>query len=130
MRTGTVAAVLLVAAGGAAGSVARYLVGVAAAGLAAHFPWATLAVNVAGSFALGLVLGALPPGGPGRLLLGTGFCGGFTTFSAFSAEALALAERGAAGRAAAYAALSVGLGAAAALAGAALGRALAPGGAR
>ena len=64
---------LLVAAGGAAGSVARYLVGAALADLSAGFPWATLAINVVGSFLLGLVLGLAPVGAPTRLLVGTGF---------------------------------------------------------
>jgi CrcB protein len=122
MRGATVADVLLVAVGGAAGSAARYLAGLAAAGLSADFPWGTLLVNVAGAFILGLALGALPAG-PGRLLLGAGFCGGFTTFSAFSAEAVALAERGLVARAGAYAAASVALGLAAAAAGTAVGRA-------
>jgi len=122
MQNSSIAAVLLVAAGGAAGSVARYLASLAALGISTTFPWGTLGVNVVGSFALGVVLGALPAGTAGRLLLGTGFCGGFTTFSAFSAEVVALAEGGAAGRAAGYAAASVALGVAAAAAGAVVGR--------
>jgi CrcB protein len=124
MRSLSGAALLLVAAGGAAGSVARHLVGLTALGAPPQFPWGTLAVNVVGSFVLGAVLGAVPPGAPARLLLGTGLCGGFTTFSAFSAEAVALAERGQAGRAAAYVAASVALGVLAAAAGAAAGRAV------
>jgi CrcB protein len=124
MRTLNGAELLLVAAGGAVGSVARYLVGLAAAGAPGQFPWGTLAVNVAGSFVLGALVGAVPPGAASRLLLGTGLCGGFTTFSAFSAEAVALAERGLVGRAGAYATASVALGVAAAL-GAAAGRAAA-----
>jgi CrcB protein len=91
-------------------------------------PWATFAVNVIGSFVLGVVLGLLPPGSGARLLLGTGFCGGFTTFSTFSAEVVAIAEGGAAGRAGAYAVGSVAAGLAAAVAGAAIGRAAARGG--
>ena len=112
------------AAGGAAGSVARHLVGLAALGASAEFPWGTLAINVVGSFVLGAVLGAVPPGAPGRLLLGTGFCGGFTTFSAFSAEAVALAGRGLVGRAGGYAVVSVTLGMLAAAAGLMAGRAV------
>jgi CrcB protein len=83
---------LLVAAGGAAGSVARYLVGLAAAGLGAGFPWGTLAVNVLGSALVGLAAG-LGASGDARLLLVTGFLGGFTTFSAFSLDAVGLAGR-------------------------------------
>jgi CrcB protein len=76
----------LVALGGAVGSVLRYLVSVQSVlwfGL--HFPWGTLAVNVIGSAAIG-VLGALPLPQEARLLLITGLLGGFTTFSAFSLE--------------------------------------------
>ena len=60
------------------------------------FPWGTLAVNVVGSFLIGLLIGlfsAFGTGQPWRLFLVTGFLGGFTTFSAFSLDALALWER-------------------------------------
>jgi CrcB protein len=62
------------------------------------FPWWTLAVNVAGSFAIGLLaglFGAWETGHNIRLFLITGVLGGFTTFSAFSLDALTLWERGA-----------------------------------
>jgi CrcB protein len=105
-------AILLVAAGGALGSVLRYLVSLAALGwLGAGFPWGTLAVNLLGSAAIGLLAG-LGIGGPARLFLVTGLLGGFTTFSAFSLETALLWER-APGLAAAYVAASVGLGLAA-----------------
>lgn len=89
---------VLVAAGGAAGSVARYLVTLLAAqALGTHFPWGTLAVNIVGSFLMGLViaLGAhkLQISNETRLLLATGFLGGFTTFSAFSLDFALLFER-------------------------------------
>ena len=90
---------LLVFIGGGLGAVARH--GVNRAGLAAMgpgFPWWTLTVNVAGSFAIGLLaglFGALETGHHARLFLITGFLGGFTTFSAFSLDALTLWERGA-----------------------------------
>jgi CrcB protein len=74
---------LLVALGGALGSVARYLVSLALGGGA--FPWGTLAVNVLGSAAIGAAAG-LGVQGPARLFLVTGLLGGFTTFSAFSLE--------------------------------------------
>ena len=115
----------LVAAGGAAGCVLRYLVGVATLGVAGTFPWGTLGINVAGSFLLGALLGALPPEHAGRLLFGTGFCGGFTTFSTFSVEAVALVGRGEHGPASAYLAASVSLSVLAAAAGAAVGRVVA-----
>jgi fluoride exporter len=100
---------LLVAIGGAAGSVARALVG----GLAtARFPWGTLAVNVIGSLLIGLLL-AKVAGTEGEgarrmhALLVTGFCGGFTTFSAFSWQTFEQLQRGAWGAAAANVALSL-----------------------
>ncbi|MDF1504376.1 CrcB family protein [Roseisolibacter sp. H3M3-2] len=109
--------VLLVAAGGAAGSVARFLVGRALAGVPGGYPWGTLAVNVAGSLLLGAVLARWPaPDAEARLWLGVGVCGGFTTFSAFAAELVTLPPA----RAAVYAAASLVLGGAAVLAGLAL----------
>ncbi|PWS35064.1 chromosome condensation protein CrcB [Falsiroseomonas bella] len=102
----------LVALGGAAGAVARFLVSVAALGLlGSGFPWGTLAVNVLGSAAIGIAAGAGLEG-PARLLLVTGFLGGFTTFSAFSLETGLLFERHPA-LAALYVAASVALGLAA-----------------
>jgi fluoride exporter len=84
---------LLVASGGAVGSVLRYLLSMQAAlHLGAGFPWGTLAVNVIGSAAIGL-LGGLGLDGEWRLLLVTGLLGGFTTFSAFSLETGLLWER-------------------------------------
>jgi len=104
--------VLAVAAGGALGSVARYLVGVAstrAFGLA--FPWGTLIVNIAGSFLIGVLveLFALKADLPQevRVFLTVGLCGGFTTFSTFSLDAWLLIERGQWWQAAAYVAGSV-----------------------
>lgn len=86
--------VLLVALGGAVGSVARYGVGVAAArwfGLG--FPWGTLTVNVVGGLAMGVLAARVgPEGESARLLLGVGLLGGFTTFSAFSLETVRLLE--------------------------------------
>ena len=90
-------ALLLVALGGALGSVARYLVSLAAMSmLGAGFPWGTLAVNLAGSAAIGLAAGA-GLGSGAWLLAVTGFLGGFTTFSAFSLDAAALYQRSPAG---------------------------------
>ena len=85
---------LLVALGGALGSVLRYGVGVyATAALGGGFPWGTLAVNIIGSASIGL-LGGLGVSGDLRLLLVTGVLGGFTTFSAFSLETGLLFQRG------------------------------------
>lgn len=82
---------IFVAAGGAAGSVARYSMGrYVLRYMGAGFPWGTLAVNIVGSFAIGLCMHYLPRDASLRLLIITGFLGGFTTFSAFSMEALTL----------------------------------------
>lgn len=90
---------LLVCLGGAAGSGARYLVGLGMARwLGAAFPWGTLAVNVAGSFAISAVMdlsvhyGVIPA--EVRLLLAAGVLGGFTTYSSFNYEVLAFLQRG------------------------------------
>lgn len=107
---------LYVALGGGAGAWLRYLVGRAAIALlgpvrTSDFPWATLTVNVVGSFAMGLLAGWLARHGSHgegwRLLLGVGVLGGFTTFSAFSLEFALLVERGAIALAAAYVAVSL-----------------------
>ncbi|MCQ2367880.1 MAG: fluoride efflux transporter CrcB [Kiritimatiellae bacterium] len=89
--------ILLVALGSAAGGVVRYLVGTLIP-TAGGFPFATLSVNIAGSFLIGLFSGLLArfSGGASaetlRLVLVVGFCGGFTTFSTFSNETLRLIE--------------------------------------
>lgn len=103
--------VFQVALGGAMGATARY--GVNRAAMAAFgpgFPWATLIVNVAGSFLMGVLVVVLSrPGNAWAPLLMTGVLGGFTTFSAFSLDTLTLWQRGAQGVAAVYVAASVGL---------------------
>jgi CrcB protein len=84
---------LLVALGGALGSMLRHLVSVLAiAQFGTAFPWGTLAVNVIGSALIGIA-GGLGVQGDARLLLVTGLLGGFTTFSAFSLETGVLFER-------------------------------------
>ncbi|MDG1288802.1 MULTISPECIES: fluoride efflux transporter CrcB [Lentibacter] len=101
---------LHVALGGALGASARYLVGVGAVRLLGHgFPWATLVVNVLGSLAMGALVVLLAQKDATRLapLLMTGLLGGFTTFSAFSLDAVTLYERGQVGAAAGYVAVSV-----------------------
>lgn len=89
----------------------------------AGFPLATLVANVAGAFLIGVVVAAAAPAGlspRAALLLKTGVCGGFTTFSTFALETGDLIERGAYGVAAAYLVLSFVLGVAACLAAQAL----------
>ena len=73
---------LLVAIGAAVGATLRFWVGYHLDG---RTHWGTLAVNVAGSFVLGLVVGAAPTDAA-TALLGTGFCGGLTTYSAFAVQ--------------------------------------------
>lgn len=92
-------AFFLVFVGGGLGAVSRYGSGLLVGRMAGHgFPWGTLFVNVAGSLVMGLVIGWLARRSAGdldlRLLLATGFLGGFTTFSAFSLDAVTLYERG------------------------------------
>lgn len=102
---------LAVVGGGAVGCVARYAVGRAAPLLLdlRTFPWHTFGINVAGSFVLGLVAVWYKshPQPAWYLLLGTGFCGGFTTFSTFSLETLTLLEEDRPAAAAVYAVGSV-----------------------
>ena len=90
------ATLLLIAAGGALGSVARALV--AHVLPAARFPWATLAVNVAGSLAIGCLMAkfTLDPAGQVRAhgFWVVGVCGGFTTFSSFSWQTFDQLQRG------------------------------------
>jgi CrcB protein len=90
---------VLIACGGALGSVARYWMGTTVQQLAGGaFPIGTIAVNLLGSLLLGLVMAlALERsaiGEDGRALLAIGLCGGFTTMSTFSYETLALLEQG------------------------------------
>jgi CrcB protein len=114
-------AALLVAAGGMAGATARHLLGERIDARTRD----TLAVNVAGSFALGLLVGAGADGDVAHLLA-TGFCGAFTTFSTFAFETVRLAETGQLRAAAWYAAVTLVAALAAVAVGTALGTALAP----
>jgi len=121
-----------VALGGAIGSVLRYLtVVIAAQRFGTGFPWGTLAVNVAGSFAIGAIaewaaggfLGVTPTV---RLFVATGVLGGFTTFSSFSLDALSLLRDGNTLLALGYVAGSVLLGLGSAYAGMIAARLISP----
>ena len=105
---------LAVAAGGALGSVARYLVGIGAGKwLGTGFPWGTLIVNVSGSFLIGVLAEAFAwkwdAGLATRAFLIVGICGGFTTFSTFSLDFVVLVGRNAMLPAVLYGLASVGL---------------------
>jgi CrcB protein len=99
---------------GGVGAYARFALATwVSGGLPGSFPWGTFAVNLAGSFALGLLTG-LTVTGDALLLLGTGLIGAFTTFSTWMVEAQRLGEEGELGVLAAYlvASLLAGLAAA------------------
>lgn len=106
--------ILLVASGGAVGSVLRYLVSKwLQEASSAAFPVGTLVVNVVGCLLIGAIYGASDSwgiSGDMRLLLTVGFCGGFTTFSTFMNESLSLMRADNLLPLALYASLSVGLG--------------------
>jgi fluoride exporter len=103
---------------GAVGAVCRYVVdGLIEDHAAGVFPWGTFLINMTGSLLLGLITGAALyhafPSTP-RIILGTGFCGAYTTFSTWTFESVRLLEEGSIRPALANAALSlaVGMGAA------------------
>ena len=92
---------LLVTAGGALGTAARYVLsGMAANAFGETFPWGTLIVNITGSFIIGFFFtltapdGRLFVSGQTRQFVMTGFCGGYTTFSSFSLQTLNLMRDG------------------------------------
>lgn len=112
------------AAAGAVGATCRYLLdGAIRRRTASEFPWGTFAVNMCGSLLLGLITGAaLYHGFPRtpKVILGTGFCGAFTTFSTWTFETVTLLEEGAVTDALRNVALSLVVGAGAAGVGLAL----------
>lgn len=120
--------VMWVGAGGAVGSALRYLVW-RAVGTSGGFPWATVFVNVTGSFLLGLLAGVYAGrvGPTMRVAVFFGFLGGYTTFSTFTAETVVLARTGSAAAAFGNVAVSLVAGLTAAFVGVLLGEHLAGG---
>jgi CrcB protein len=121
---------VLVFIGGGLGASLRHFINVACAkGFGTNFPYGTFIINISGSTVMGLIAGYLAFKGeasqPWRLFLMTGILGGYTTFSAFSLDAVLLYERGALGLAAFYVLGSVAFSIAGLFAGLALIRYLA-----
>ena len=89
---------LIAGAGSFIGGAARYLVAIVMSGIGRGAPWATLAVNLTGCFIIGLLWGMFSrtatDGSNWHLFLTVGLCGGFTTFSTFSKEALMMLQSG------------------------------------
>lgn len=106
---------LLIAVGGAIGTLGRYGLSLLALPISRDLPWGTILINISGSFIIGffgtltLAGGRFPVSENVRLFVMVGFCGGFTTFSAFSLQTLDLLRDGAAIRATANVLLSVAL---------------------
>lgn len=85
--------ILLVGLGGAAGSILRFLTGeIVPRFYVSTFPLATFIINIVGCFCIGLFVNLIPVNNSLRFLLITGFCGGFTTFSAFARETFDLMD--------------------------------------
>ena len=103
--------ILAVGAGSFVGGAARYLVSLGMKGIGKGFPWATLAVNLVGCLMIGLLWGLLSRNAAENtswgLFLTVGLCGGLTTFSTFSKEALAMLQTGQIWGFASYIAISV-----------------------
>jgi CrcB protein len=118
---------LIVFLGGGVGAAMRHGINIATARvLGTEFPYATLLINISGSFIMGLIVAYLAFKGDAsqhwRLFLTTGILGGYTTFSAFSLDAALLYERGEIGMAALYVVASVAISIAGLFAGLALVR--------
>lgn len=106
---------LLVGAGGAVGSMARYGIGhISNKYIPTTFPIGTFAVNVIGCLVIGMLFGLVSRSSwiqqSGYLLLASGFCGGFTTFSTFALDNVSLMQKGQSATALIYTVLSLALG--------------------
>ena len=101
---------LWVGLGGALGSIARYHIGRIAIARAPSFPWGTLAVNLIGCLLIGILMQLVMRGRiheEVRVAVGVGLIGGFTTYSSFNFETIALAQSGEWGRAGCYVAATL-----------------------
>ena len=111
MLPDTIRNIIAVGAGSFIGGIARYLVSLAMKGISKGFPWATLLVNLLGCLTIGLLWGFLSrnasEGTSWGLFLTVGLCGGFTTFSTFSKEALTMLQTGQIWGFASYIAISI-----------------------
>ena len=111
MLPDTIRNIIAVGAGSFIGGIARYLVSLAMKGISKGFPWATLLVNLLGCLIIGLLWGFLSRNASEStswgLFLTVGLCGGFTTFSTFSKEALSMLQTGQIWGFASYIALSI-----------------------
>ena len=98
MLPDTIRNIIAVGAGSFIGGIARYLVSLAMKGISKGFPWATVLVNLLGCLTIGLLWGFLSRNASEStswgLFLTVGLCGGFTTFSTFSKEALTMLQAG------------------------------------
>ena len=116
-----------VAVAGGLGSLARYAVAVGLGPASTRWPWSTLAVNLIGALLIGLVVAVLASRGADnrwRVVIATGFLGGFTTFSALALDTVTLLERRAWAAVAAYLLVTIVVGVAACAGGLWLGRQL------
>ena len=111
MLPDTIRNIIAVGAGSFIGGIARYLVSLAMKGISKGFPWATLLVNLLGCLIIGVLWGFLSRNASEStswgLFLTVGLCGGFTTFSTFSKEALTMLQTGQIWGFASYIALSI-----------------------
>lgn len=103
--------IALVFVGGGVGSICRHLIGLAMPPFATNsFPLGTFTANILGCFIIGLLVGKINLSNNLNLLLVTGFCGGFTTFSTFSKESLFLIENHQTGLVFSYVIASIAIG--------------------
>ena len=111
MLPDTIRNIIAVGAGSFIGGIARYLVSLAMKGISKGFPWATILVNLLGCLIIGLLWGFLSRNASEStswgLFLTVGLCGGFTTFSTFSKEALTMLQTGQIWGFASYIAISI-----------------------